>query len=132
MGVCLSNPSVMFPQPLPEREVISFTPVTRESIASSFEVASISTTREELPYIEKFTVRLGKEWEGANFTGNSGSNAKPAKAKQTNDTIIVKADMLFFLFNLWKLIYKKWVVKIGRGQINLFTLLIYCKISPLI
>lgn len=68
----------------------------RASIASSFEVDSISTMRAELSGIEKDTVSEGNVREGANFTGNSGIKAIPIKAILKNATITVKADMEFF------------------------------------
>ena len=66
----------------------------RESIASIFEVASISTTREALPGIEKDTVSAGRFCEGANFTGNSGTSAIPAKEMHKNTKIMLNDDIL--------------------------------------
>ena len=83
---------VIRPQPLPEVEEISFTPLMRDSMASRREVTSISITRDEFPGMLKETLSRGKVREGDSLTGRSGRNASPANARQTKATMMVKAD----------------------------------------
>jgi hypothetical protein len=92
---CLSMSSVILPPPLEEVERMLLTPLILDNIASSLEVVSISTTRAELPFILKDTVRLGNEREGDSFTVSSGTIANPASDNTTNATITVKDDMFF-------------------------------------
>ena len=91
-SVCLSSSMVMRPQPLPEVEEISSTPLMRESMASRREVTSISITRDEFPGMLKEIVSRGKVREGESLTGRSGRKASPANARQTKATMMVKAD----------------------------------------
>jgi hypothetical protein len=44
----------------------------------------------------KLTVMLGRVREGDSFTGNRGISVMPTIARQTNETITVKEDMIFF------------------------------------
>lgn len=68
-------------------------PPILDNMDSSFEVASISIVRAELPYIWKLIESWGNSREGERRTGNSGTKAKPTKARQKKDTMIVNADM---------------------------------------
>ena len=82
----------MLPQPLPEVELILFTPLIRASIASSLLVTSISITRAEVPGILKPTEKPGNVREGFSLTGNNGISATPTNATQIKATISVKAE----------------------------------------
>ena len=75
-------------------------------MASSFEVASISTTRAVLLGMEKFTVMLGKERDGDSFIGNSGTRAIPIKAAAINRTMTANDDMFLLFGKAKEFIYK--------------------------
>jgi hypothetical protein len=81
----------------------------RASIASNFEVASISTIRAELPGILKLTVRLGNVREGDSLTVSDGMTANPIRDIATNATMTVNADMwgVSFIFVLYFFLAKK-------------------------
>lgn len=70
-------PIVMFPHPLPEVEYIFRIPLIRANIASSLLVASISTTRAELPGIPKRTVKPGNVREGFQLNRKQGYQCQP-------------------------------------------------------
>ncbi|MPM95693.1 hypothetical protein SDC9_142848 [bioreactor metagenome] len=72
-------------------------PLIRASIASSLAVASISTTREDVPAIPNCTVKPGNVREGFNLTGSRGISANPSNATQINATIIVKDETVLLL-----------------------------------
>ena len=93
----MSNSRVIDPHPLPEVELIFLIPFILANMDSSFDVASISTIRAELPGIEKLTVKPGRVRDGASLTGSNGINANPIIVTLKNATIMVKDDMLFFL-----------------------------------
>ena len=96
----LSNSNVMLPFPFRDFDRIFFTPVIRASIASNFEVTSISTIRAELSRIVKSIVRLAYVREGNNLTGNDGMTASPTNDTATKATMIVKDDMVVFFSNI--------------------------------
>jgi len=93
---CLSNSSVLLPKPFREVDRIFFTPAIRASIASNFDVTSISTIRAELPVILKLIVNRAKVREGNNLTGSDGMTANPTNDNATNAMMIVKDDMVGF------------------------------------
>ena len=68
-------------------------PPILDNMDSSFEVASISMVRAELPYIWKLTESWGNSREGERRTGNNGTRARPTRARQKKATMIVNADM---------------------------------------
>lgn len=59
-----------------EVEYIPFTPLMRASMDSSLLVASISTTRDEVPGMLKRTVKPGNVRDGFSLTGSIGTKAK--------------------------------------------------------
>src|SRR5690606_4949656 len=93
IALCLLNSICMRPQPFPDFELIFRMPSMRFSIASNRDVASISTVRGELPYIEKCILMFGNVWDGANLTANSGIRANPINDKQANTKIIENDDI---------------------------------------
>ncbi|GHU83473.1 hypothetical protein FACS189415_5820 [Bacteroidia bacterium] len=88
----------MLPHPFPETERMVSTPFIRLSMASNFDVASISTTREALPDILKLTFICGKVCEGDSFTGSNGTSAKPTRVRQTNPSMMEKDGIFCFMF----------------------------------
>ena len=80
-----------------EVEYIPFTPLMRASMDSSLLVASISTTRDEVPGMLKRTVKPGNVRDGFSLTGSIGTKAKPTSARQTKVTMRVKGERLFIL-----------------------------------
>lgn len=78
-------------------ELISFTPCTLASIASSLLVTSLSITRAEASFIVKETVSEGRLREGDSFTGSLGTRATPTSASAMNATMTVNDEICFFM-----------------------------------